>query len=237
MKAFTVNGLLAAAALAWVTAAAAHTAWLEPVSGTEGEYLLLFGGHEGKLETYPPEKLKSVDAFDAGGRKLDAARTARSDGVHVTVRGAPVILAVHFDNGTWSRGTDGKSVEEPMNENPGAKEGTRAVKYGKTIVAWAPVVTKPLGQPFEIVPVNVQAPRAGRPWPVRVLIGGKPAADVEISRGEQGVDSVRTNAEGIAHVVPRPGLNRLWAGKRTPVANEPGYTQISVEYLLVFTAR
>lgn len=233
MTKHSTAALMTGVLLAVAGSAMAHTAWLE-AAGTAGDYVLLFGGHEGKLERYAPEKLKSVDAYDASGKPLQVARTVRDDGVHVAVRGTPALLAVHFDNGTWSRGADGKSVEKPVNQNPGAREGTRAIKYSKTIAAWAPAVARPLGQPFEVVPLSARKPRAGQPWPVRVLIDGTPAVDIEVSRGEQGQDSVRTNAEGVAAIVPKAGTNRFWAGKRTPVSGEPGYTQLSVEYLLVF---
>lgn len=228
---------LAAVLLVGIGSAAAHTAWLEPVAGVQNEYVLLFGGHEGKLESYAADKLKTVEAWDASGKPVGVTRAVREGAVRVMTSGSPVLLAVHFDNGIWSRGADGKSVEKPVDQNPGAKEGTRAVKYGKTIANWSPVVARPVGQPFEVVPVGAEPPRTGQPWPLRVLIDGKPAADVEVSRGEQGQDSVRTGPDGVANFVPRAGLNKVWAGRRTPVTGEPRYTQLSIEYLLVFTAK
>lgn len=226
-----------AALLAVAGGTAAHTAWLEPVADAPNEFVLLFGGHEGKLESYAAEKLKTVDAWDANGKPVEVTRAVRDGAVRVRANAAPALLAVHFDNGIWSRGADGKSVQKPVNENPGAKEGTRAVKYGKTIANWSPFAARSVGQPFEVVPVSAEPPRTGRPWPLRVLIDGKPAADVEVSRGEQGEDSVRTGPDGVANFVPRAGLNKVWAGRRTPVTGEPRYTQLSIEYLLVFTAK
>lgn len=228
--------LTAALLLAAAGTAAAHTAWLEP-EAAPGAYLVRFGGHAGKLESYAPEKLKSVQALDAQGRLLPVTTATRDDGVHAQVQGAAALLTLHFDNGIWSRAPGGKSVARPMNESPGATEGTAAVKYGKTIAVWTAVAAQPAGQPFELVPLSAAPPRAGQPLRLRVLIDGQPAAGVEIARGEAGVDAVKTDAQGVAAVLPQPGWNRFWSGRRTPVAGNPRYTQLSIEYLLVFEAR
>jgi len=118
---------------------------------------------------------------------------------------------------------------------PGASEATNALKYHKTIVQWSPVVTLELGQRFEVVPLRDSQPRAGEPMRVKVLLDGKALPGVKLGQGEAG-DAGETNAEGIATFVPQPGFNRLWAGKRFAV-DEPGYTELSYEYLLGFEAR
>jgi hypothetical protein len=82
-----------------------------------------------------------------------------------------------------------------MNTVPGAVSATAAQKYGKTVVRWAPVVTRPIGQPLEVIPVSAEQPRAGsalagpgapeRPARIRIKIG----------RGEDTTEAV-TNANG-----------------------------------------
>jgi nickel transport protein len=215
--------------------AAAHTAWIEP-AGTQG-FVLRFGGHEGKLEPVDPAKLKFVQGIDAQGRAVQLRRSDAADGVRLQPQGDVTLLALHYDNGFFSRDASGKSVNRPMNEVPGATQGTWAVKYGKTILRWSEVTTQPLKQPFEVVPLSATAPRAGQPLQVRVLIDGQPAADVEVARGDAGQDSVRTDAQGVARFVPQAGRNRLWAGRRTAVTGDPRHTQLSIEYALVFEAR
>lgn len=222
-------------ALLCAGSATAHTAWIEP-AGAQG-FVLRFGGHAGKREPYEPTKLKSVQAVDAQGRAVQLERTDAADGVRLQPQGEAALLALHFDNGFFSRDAAGKSVNRPMNEVPGATQGTWAVKYGKTIVRWGEVVTRPLKQPFEVVPLAAATPRAGQPMLVRVLIDGQPAADVEVARGDAGQDSARTDAQGVARFVPQAGLNRLWAGRRAAVAGDPRHTQLSIEYALVFEAR
>lgn len=225
------------AALLLSTGASAHTVWLETVEGHADQFRVRFGGHAGKLESYDAAKLKSIDAQDAGGKTLAVKRSVNSDGVLLSVAGKPALIAMYFDNGIFSYVGTGRSIEKPMNEVPGATRGTAAVKYHKTFVAWPALALQPLGQPFEVVPLDKAAPRAGVPMRVRVLKDGVPVAGVKLGRGEEGTanDPV-TDADGVAAFVPVKGFNKLWAGKRYPVANEPRYTELSYEYLLGFTA-
>jgi len=111
------------------------------------------------------------------------------------------------------------------------------VKYHKTVVAWSALAGKPMNQPFEIVPVDVTPPVAGKPLRVLVLLDGKPAVGIKLGRGEEGkaTDPV-TDAAGIASFTPERGFNKLWAGKRVATPGNPNHTEVSYEYLLGFNA-
>jgi nickel transport protein len=222
----------------FTSGAFAHTVWLEPVAQSAADYKVFFGGHAGKLETYQPEKLKTIDAVDKSGKPLAVSRKVSADGVRLHVDGSPSLIAMHFDNGIHSRPPTGPSVEKPMDEVPGATRATYAVKYHKTVVDWSPLVTKVIGQPFEVVPLSAQQPKADQPFRIRVLQDGKPVAGVKLGRGEEGTatDPV-TDAEGVAAFVPTSGFNRLWAGKRIAVAGNPQYTELSYEYSFGFDAK
>ena len=230
-------GILALGLAGLASNSDAHTVWLEPIGAAVGEYRVVFGGHAGKVEPYKPEKLKTVEALDASGRKLSVKRSSGGEGVRLHVDGAPALIAMHFDNGIHTRTAEGPSVEKPMNEVPGATRATYAVKYHKTIVEWQPRVTRPLGQPFEVVPLDAAVPRAGEPVRVQVLRDGKPLAGVKLGRGEEGTASDPvTDAQGIAAFVPQKGFNKLWAGKRIQTSDNAKYTELSYEYLLGFDA-
>jgi nickel transport protein len=230
MRLFSLIPALACAA-ALSLPAQAHNVWLEPDSG--GGYVVQFGGHEGVLETFRPEKLKSVQAFDQRGRSIPVKIEPREGGVHVRPERQAAMLAVHFDNGYFSRAGDGPMVEKPMNENPGATSGVHAVKYHKTLIAWGAFAQKPLGQPFEIVPLAHQTPHAGQPLRVQALLDGKPAEGIRISHGEKGAP-VTTAADGTATVTPVAGINQLLAIRRAPVAGDARTSSLSYEYLLAF---
>lgn len=215
--------------------AAAHTAWFEKVEGQKDVYEVFFGGHEGKLEDYPAEKVKTVTAYDADGKTVAVERMMEGDKVRIQIALPVSLITMHFDNGIYTRTTDGDSVNKPMTDVEGALTGVDAKKYHKTIANWSEMVTKPVGQPFEVVPLSGTAPRAGEPMKVRILIDGKPASGIGIGVGEDTEDG-KTDADGVAVFTPKAGFNKLWAGKRTPVENNPRYTELSIEYLLTFEA-
>lgn len=227
-----------AAALLTSGAANAHTVWLEAARDNPRQYQVLFNGHGGKVEPADPKKLRTLEARDAHGKTLVVKRSDEADGIKLLVEGDAVVIAVHLDNGIHSRKAEGPSIEAPLNEVPGAIKATRALKYHKTIVSWQPFVTRAIGQPFEVVPVEYAQPRAGKPFRVRVLIDGEPAAGVKLGAGEDGGETASiTDANGVAAFVPVAGFNKLWAGKREAVTGNPAYTELSTEYLLGFTVR
>lgn len=213
--------------------ARAHTVWLDD-AGAPGRFALQFGGHAGKTEPYDAGKLRGVRAYDAAGRTLPVTRQDKDGRVHFMVDGASLVT-VAFDNGYWSRTSDGRSVNRPMTEVTDAVSGVHAVKYHKRILSWSPVVQRPTGQPFELLPMTGTMPLAGRPLRIRVLIDGQPAAGVPLAFGEEGREVV-TDADGVASLTPRAGRNRIWAGRREAVIADPATRQRSIEYSLVFDA-
>lgn len=230
---------LVSAALVIVTSSAlAHTVWLEPAVQGANDYRVMFGGHAGKVVSYDAQKLKRVEATDVQGKPLRVTREVTQQGVQLHVDGAPALIAMHFDNGIHTRPPSGPSVERPLNEVPGATRATHAVKYHKTIVEWSSLATKAIGQPFEVVALDATPPVADKPFRVRVLQDGKPAAGVKLGRGEEGgASDPVTDANGIASFVPARGFNRLWAGKRIAVSGNPQYTELSYEYSFGFNAK
>lgn len=230
----TLTGFGLAAATLFCASASAHTVWLQP-DVTPGVYRVYFGGHAGKLESYPADKLKSADAYDASGKRIDMIRTDAADGVRLRPAREPALIAMHYENGIWTRTPEGRSVNKTLDEVPGAKQATNAVKYHKTILQWTPFVTQTLGQPFEVTPLDAKAPRAGQPLRVRITIDGKPAAGIKIGRDEEGSEGV-TDADGVASFVPIKGFNKLWSGQRTKLSGNPKFTEFSYEYLLGFHA-
>lgn len=216
------------------TASWAHTAWLEPDSKGAHHYQVRFGGHAGKLEPLEPEKVKSIAVYNAAGDRLDFSRADAQAEIGLVLPAEAAWVAMHYDNGIWSKNPMGESINRPLGQVPGASNGTRAVKYHKTILQWNNALTQPLGQAMEVVPLEGRQPVAGKPFKVKVLIDGKPAEGVALGRGEKG-ELATTNARGIAGFVPESGFNKLWAGHRMPVQKKD-YTEMSYEYLLGFTA-
>lgn len=233
-----IHRAMALAGLAFMlaTPVAAHTVWMVPEAAKTGGWHVLFGGHAGQINAYPAAKLKTVSALSADGKALAVSRSVAVDGVHLGVAGKPSLILAHYDNGIHTKRSDGPSVEKSMDQVPTAISATRAIKYHKTIPNWTPIVAKPVGQPFEVVPMAATQPISGKPIRVKVLIAGKPAAGIKVSRNEEG-DDATTDAQGIATFVPERGFNKLWSGKRTAIKGNKAFTEDSVEYSLGFFAK
>lgn len=226
--------LSAVVALAISGSALAHTVWLRQDATKPDMFQVYFGGHAGAITPYDATKFKSVKALDAAGKELAVTRSGSSDLVRLQVAGKPVLLAVYFDNGIHTKTGTGPSVPRPMSEVPGAISATSAQKYHKTIVRWGPsIITRPVGQPFEVIPVSAKAPRAGKPMQVQVRIDGKPAAGIKVGPGED-IGDIVTDARGVASFTPAKGFNKIWAGRRTQVSGDPRFTELSYEYSLGF---
>lgn len=210
--------------------ASAHDAWIEPA----GDGYAVRYGHE-KAEAYDPAKVKMLAAHAADGASLPLERRTESDGLRFTVRGKPALLALHFDNGFWSKTAEG-SKNVPKTEAPGATHSVHSLKYGKFMLDWSPFTAKPLGQRLEIVPLAEAVPRPGTVLAVRVLWEGRPLAGVKIGKGEYALNAV-TDAEGKAMLPVGSGLQTVWVGRRAPLDNDPRADTLSVSALLRFEAR
>ena len=227
--------ILCTTAAAWLLCANpvyAHNVWLEP--DTQGGYVMQFGGHEGRTEAFDPAKLQRVHAYDLRGREVSCDVQNMHGGIRVKPDAKAALIAVELDNGYFSSvKPEGDMLPLPMDKNPGAVRGVHARKFHKTVVRWGAVMQKPLGQIFEIVPQAGQAPHAGQPLKVQVLLNGKPLAGARLSWNENGAPTL-SDAQGMVSVTPSAGTNILQAIWREAVQGDVKTTQNSYEYLLRF---
>ncbi|QIL83544.1 DUF4198 domain-containing protein [Diaphorobacter sp. HDW4A] len=221
------------AALLATPLAQAHNVWLEP--DVNGAYTVQFGGHEGKLESFPIEKLTSVHAYDRRGRKIDVKIEPMQNGARVTPQKEAAMLSAEFDNGFYSKVGDGPMINKPMNENPGATSGVHALKFHKTFIQWGVISKKELGQKLELIARTHQPAHAGQSVQFQVLFDGQPKQGVRVSLGEKG-EPVMSDANGLVAVTPKAGTNQLQAILRVPVTGNEKTTQISYETLVTFPA-
>lgn len=227
--------ILCTTAAAWLLCTnpvSAHNIWLEP--DAQGGYVMQFGGHEGRTEAFDPAKLQRVHAYDLRGREVPAAVQNVQGGIRIKPDAGAALIAVELDNGYFSSArAEGAMLPLPMDQNPGAVRGVHARKFHKTVVRWGAVMQKPLGQMFEVVPLQGQSPHAGQPLRLQVLLHGKPQSGVRLSWGEKGSPTM-TDAQGLATMTPAVGSNTLQAILRQPVQGDPRTTENSYEYLLRF---
>lgn len=227
--------ILCTTATAWLLCANpvhAHNVWLVP--DAQGGYVMQFGGHEGKTEDFDPAKLQRVHAYDLRGREVPSDVKNVQGGIRVKPDAKAALIAVELDNGYFSSARpEGEMLALPMDKNPGAVRGVHARKFHKTVVQWGAVMQKPLGQMFEVVPQAGQAPHAGQPLTVQVLLNAKPLAGARLSWGENGAPTL-SDAQGMATLIPAAGTNILQAIWREAVQGDAKTTQNSYEYLLRF---
>lgn len=214
-----------------MSTAHAHNVWLEP--DDHGAYTVQFGGHEGKLEAFSFDKLKSVQAYDRRGRDIAVQIERAPGGAKVVPERQPAILTAYFENGYFSKTASEAMINQPMDKNPGAISGVYAVKYHKTIVQWGAVARREFGQEFEIIPLQADTPKAGEAIALQVLFKGKPAAGIRVSLGED-QQIANTDKEGRVTIRPVTGVNQVQAIRRAPVNGDARTTSTSHEYLLAF---
>lgn len=230
-KHFPVAALLAG--LLPASPVLAHDAWVE---ARDGGYVVLYG-HGDKLESYAPVKVLSLTAADAAGKPLGVKYDAATAPVAARVGGQPALLALSFDNGYWTKTTEG-SKNLPKNEVPGAISAGHSVKFGKTVLAWSAAATKPQGARLEIVPLAASAPQAGKTLPVCVLWEGKPLPGAKIVRSGYSKEApIVADAEGRADVPVTAGRQMIVVNHKIELANDPHADSYSAAANLVFEVR
>lgn len=157
-------------------------------------------------QAYDTAKVKKVSACSKEYSEVPVAVEARQGYVALKPAGDAAVLVVEFDHGYWAKGEDGKYANKPMNEVPGAKAGSRTLKYNVTYLN-ASVQPRALTDlPIQIVPaVNPAGLKQGDSLEVQVLYQGKPLADVEVIVDVPNDldNTVKTDANGRATVPVR----------------------------------
>lgn len=225
----------AAAALLSLAACAlpvhAHDVWVAP----QDDRLLLFFGHAGKLEPVVAAKLVFLAAGDGDGRALPVrAEVAGEKALQLQVRGKPTLVAATYDNGYWTKTTEGtKNLRK--NEVSGGLGTSHAVKFAKTLLAWNGAVARPSGQALELVPQGL--PQAGV-LPVQVLWQGRPLAAAKVERSSPDQAPVLlTDAAGVVRVPVQSGVpQRLTVAQRVERVQDPETDTYTASATLWFTA-
>ncbi|PJG83096.1 hypothetical protein CVP04_07015 [Caviibacterium pharyngocola] len=218
-------------ALFGATLANAHNVWLEPAKGQADRYTVKFGHEE--TESYPQEKLKAVRLLDKQGA-LRPAEIQFEQGEASFNAADTSLVFIRFDNGVWSKLPSGKYVEKTKQEAPEAVLSLNPVKLGKAILTWDEQAFKAHDMAYELIPQT--EPKAGQPLDILVLANGKPAQGIKLGLGEDHPFNL-TDEKGITSFTPVKGYNKVWAEFDEKVADNPDYTERSVEYLLTFDVK
>ncbi|GKT19259.1 DUF4198 domain-containing protein [Acidovorax sp. SUPP2522] len=204
--------LLAAGALGPL-AAQAHGVW---VAQRTGQWALVLG--EGPVDDeYQAQAVKSVQGRAADGSSLTVALKPQSRNVLVDASPDVAAVALAFEDGYWSRGTDGKWVSGPRSQVPAAKKSGYYMMYTTTVlrpIAGGPA--QPFGLPLEIVPLaDPLSVKRGERLAVQVLFEGRPLVGAMVRAdyiGDTHGKVLKTDANGRVQVrLGSSGLNVIKA--------------------------
>jgi nickel transport protein len=233
MKNRSLTALAAAAALLSAAPATfAHDVWIAPLA--DG-WALRFG-HADDTGPVDTTRLRQLAALDRRGQALKVQPVDDQGATRLQVEGGtPVLLTVHLDNGWWSRVAEGSRPQNvAMNQLPAAVSGVHSLKYGKTVLQWTGLATRPQGHALEIVPLQPDPPRAGAALQVQVLHEGRPLAGARVKRGENDPEPLATDGAGRASLTVGTGWQTLIASHRVPLAGDPRAQAVTMSATLVF---
>ena len=215
------------------TSVQAHDLVLMPI--TNGELRVRFG-HPQDWQPVDAEKLLEVQTIDAAGQTIDRHDALKRRALDLVMPLQPpngaLLTAARYDNGLWLA-LPARDGGPPRYRNaskfmlPEGTDPLLAVKFAKGIVLQPDDETlyrKTVGHRLEIVPQkNPLNLNGDETLPVLVQFNGRPLADagIEVSDletkiAEDKIVRYRTDANGIAQVRLRRGLNVLAVDHTVP---------------------
>ena len=132
-------------------------------------------------DAYSPEMVKSIIGLDNNGMVIPVQVIKHEKNVVVVPNDKLGITVTDFDYGYWTKNSDGKYVNKPFKEVPGATKSTHAIKYD---VHYWNAEAKPFNNKdafIQIIPsVNPLTLRKGDTYEIQVLKEGKPYANAPL---------------------------------------------------------
>lgn len=213
----------------------AHGIW---VAQRHGDLAVVYG-HSAGDEAYKPERVKSAVSYLASGEKREGRILPQAKNALVEPAADSAALIVIFDNGIWTKGADGKSVNKPKREVAGAQSASHSIKINTTILKTGASL-KPTGQGLEIVPlVDPISLKMGDDLPVQVFTDGKPLAGVPLYVdyvNDGHAKSSKTDADGkVTLFVRNDGLNVIGVSHAKTMSSNAEVDQVSYFATLSFT--
>lgn len=216
--------------------AGAHGVWL---AERYGQTLLVYG-HGAADEPYDPAKIKMVRAFDASGVELSASVEPRAGHAALELPAETALVAVHFDNGFWTKRADGSWVNEPRSAVPDAQQAGHYVKHLLAVLKPGASIAPQPDLALQVLPlVDPLGLAADGMLAVRVLYDGAPLEGAKViadyvNRADD--PPLLTDAKGEAAVVVRnQGLNVIAVAHDVATPGDPDADKIGHFATLSFT--
>jgi len=213
-------------------AAHAHHLW---VIQADREFVVARGLTPDRMDSYDPQHVSAIEAFDAHGRQVSLRRIDDAQRARFTVDGAPVLATVTCEWGDRVNTPQGKnflSRQQALDQGMTVLSAFRSTQFAKSFFGWGPVWQQPVGLKLEIValerPDRVQA---GESLPVQVLFDGLPLPDCQVGIGRDS-RHVRTDSGGMAQIdLHGTGLQVVMAIHNVPAE---GYADIDYWQYMTF---
>jgi ABC-type Co2+ transport system, periplasmic component len=195
---------------------------------------------EGPLDNgYHPESVKQVKAYNGDWSVLPVSKKVHNNFVTIETTNETAVVTVDFDYGYWTKNSEGKYVNLPMNEVKGANNGTHAIKYSVNYLSSVKQPKMIQDIPLQIVPsVDPTKLKRGDSLPITVYKDGKPLTNTAVIVDVvNNLDkTVKTDDKGQATIiVPNQGLNVIGVEIGFPLKDNQLATQDKFFTTLVFT--
>jgi nickel transport protein len=203
--------LLIAFAAWWGIAAnlQAHDVWLAP----KGDHLELLYGHD-TPEPYDPAKIKEAKAYDKSGNEMTVKPLKLEQAFGLVSDPGAAMITIVFDNGYWVEASSTVWKNVVKDEAKKAAHYSHPWKFHKSLYAWSPRFSKPVGLKFEIIPLeNPYSLGHAGVLPVAVRFNGKPLPGADVEYGIHGdkAPKVKTDERGVASVPVTSGQEQFIA--------------------------
>jgi hypothetical protein len=235
MKNLTATLLATSLLSLTISSASAHGLWTEQ---RRGNIEVIYG--EGAADdAYKPETVSRAWAYDMGGEMIPVTVERLTDHARLVPLSPPALMAVALDNGMWSQTADKKWTNLGRSKVPGTVTAIQTYKY--SLALYEPGAKLPALDGLKMVIVPLADPLSvgvGKALPVKVLVDGKPAADIKLYgdfRANPDHVSAQTNAEGRAEIIiGNEGLNVIAAQTVLPVSGNPDISERGLFTSLTF---
>ncbi len=207
-------------ATSYFNVASAHGVW---ISERLDQKQLILGEGPGD-NAYKPSSVQSMQGYTDTFEKTQVKFIDEKNHVTVIPSQDTAVISVNFDYGYWTKDQTGKVQNAPMNQIPGAKNGTHAIKYNVTYLHSVKEVKPVPDVPLQIIPqVDPTTLHKGDTLPILVVKDGKPLANADIIPDviNDLTKIIKTDADGKATVtIANDGLNVIGVEIAFPITEK-----------------
>jgi len=221
--------------------ALAHDTWIQKRDGQ----LLVLRGHDGAVEAYDAALIKEPKAADAKGQVVEMEIVKNKENAALSPKGNPAIVAALYDSGYWLKTTDGwkKATKREGKGKYDIVESLKSKQWCKSVLAAGSESSKPIGQPFEVVPEkDPMTTRVGDKLLIKVIFEGKPVEGAIITTGgghsSDTKSPLKTDKDGTASVtVEKAGFQMVKASHQIPIKDDPDADILSLAATLTYETK